>query len=102
MCLGVEKKVQWNKCDVGRLEELAAASMNSAHRQLVSDHSLLAEQQQAGAGVQVSWQPYLGSTLPAPIWGSPYKRWGKERLLYISPGWHATVNGSPKPAVRKR
>ena len=46
---------QWNKCDGGRLEELAAASMNSAHRWLVSGHSLLAEQQQAGAAVPSSW-----------------------------------------------
>ena len=69
---------QWNKCDGGRLEELAAASMNSAHRGLVSGHSLLAEQQQTGTAVQVSGQPCLGSTLPAPVWGSPYKRWGKE------------------------
>ena len=75
-CLGVERKVlwQWNTCDSGRLEELAAASTNSTHRQLVSGHSLLAEQQQARADVQVSRQPYLGSTLPATIWGSPYKR----------------------------
>ena len=88
---GVLKKVlwQWHKCDGGRLEELAAASINSAHRWLVSGHSLLAEQQQPEAAVQVSRQPYLGSALPAPIWGSPYKRWGKESLLYISPGWHA-------------
>ena len=70
--------------------------MNSAHMWPVSGHSQLAEQQQAGAAVQVSRQPCLGSALPAPIWGSPYKRWGKESLLYISPGWHAAVKGSPK------
>ena len=76
--------------------------MNYAHRQLVSGHSLLAEQQQAGTAVQVSRQPYLGITLPAPIWGSPYKRWGKESLLYISPGWQAAVNGSPKNNGKKK
>ena len=52
--------------------------MNSAHTRLVSGHSLLAEQQQAGAAVQVSRQPCLGSALPAPIGGSPYKRWVKK------------------------
>ena len=69
-------KVLWqlNKCDSGRLEKLEAASMNSAHRQLVSGDSLLAEQQQAGTAFQVSKQPCLGSALPAPVWGSPYKR----------------------------
>ena len=71
---------QWNKCDNGRLQELAAASINSAHMWFVSGHSLLAEQQQAGAAVQVSRQPCLGSALPAHIWGSPYKRLGKEKL----------------------
>ena len=39
---------QWNKCDAERLEELAAASIHSAHRQFVTGHSPLAEQQQAG------------------------------------------------------
>ena len=61
-CVWVLEKVLWqcNKCDSGRLEEVAAASMNSAHRWLVSGHSLLAEQQQAGVAVQVSGQPCLG------------------------------------------
>ena len=70
--------------------------MNSTHMQLVSGHSLLSEQQQAGAAVQVSGQPFLGCPQPAPIQGGPYKRWGKESLLYILHGWHAVVNGSPK------
>ena len=48
--------------------------MNSEHRWLVSGHSLLAEQQQVGAAVQVSRQPCLGTALPASIQGSPYKR----------------------------